>query len=177
MWRCVPATPLCSADQRTMASALRSWTPCSWSWRRSSHRPAAASEPWRSRDRWERAGKLPPSASRPLSVAICNSLCVLPFRSSQTGRTRRGISASWSWGKTQILPPLLATNQRSRSWTAKAATGRVQVPAGPNPKTCRLKSKSMNLQTIHKTFPALLKMMRPTGQQSQLCVTSHFSVK
>lgn len=121
--------------------------------------------------------KLPLSTSHPLSVTICNSPCVLPFRSSQTGRTRREISASWSWGKTQILLPLLDTNQRSRSWTAKAVTGRVQVLAGPNPKICRLKSKSMNLQTIHKTFPALLKMMHPTGQQHQLCVTSHFSVK
>lgn len=52
----------------------------------------------------------------------------------------------------------------------------VQALADQNPKTCSLKSKSMNLQTIHKTFPALLKMMLPTGQQQYLFIISYRDV-
>lgn len=50
-WSCVPDTRPFSEGPRTMELESRSWTPCSWSWRRSCPQPAAALEPWRSRDR------------------------------------------------------------------------------------------------------------------------------
>lgn len=46
------------------------------------------------------------------------------------------------------------------------ATGLVQVLGDPNPKTCSLKSRSMNLQMTHRTFPALPKTTHPTGDHN-----------
>lgn len=51
---------------------------------------------------------------KPQVLSYFLSSPLLP-RSSQTGRTRRGTSGSWSRGKIQTPPRPLATNQRSKS--------------------------------------------------------------
>ncbi len=133
-WKCVHATQLYSAAQKTMALALKSWTHFSWSWKHSCPLQVDVSGRWKNRDRWAVFFYLSSSHSLPKVIYVYSLKQILT-----DWQDKKGDKRFLKLGKD---PDLAASSRHSKPKKQKL-DGKGSHGPGPGPG----RPKTKNMQT------------------------------